>query len=193
MRFNYKSINSNGLNLEISKKSIKNTIHCVDVVDGNTFLTDYLGWICYVWLFFYDTSFIKKNSIFFNETMYFEDIDWMVRMLPMAKRVQSIDYQVYYYYRREGSITKSLQLEKKNKIINDKLQNIITLKQLSKTTNKKEIILWYNGMISLIVMSILAYAENEVPKRKKEIISFLYKNNYYFILELNIRLLRDII
>lgn len=178
LRFNYESLNDKGIIIPKTKNSVSRTIYSEDVVNGETFLTDYLGWACYVWLFIYDTSFIKKNNLYFNETIYFEDIDWMVRVLTFAKRVQSVNNQVYLYFQRSGSITQSTQIEYKNKTITDKLYNIGILNQLSKTNNNKKVSSWCNGMISLIFMGVLAYVENELPERKKEIINLLYKQNY---------------
>jgi len=178
LRFNYESINEKGIKLTKSKNSTKNSIYSENIVDGDTFLTDYLGWSCYVWLFLYKTSVIKEFKLLFNETMYFEDIDWMVRVMKAVKRVQSIDFHVYFYFQRTGSITKSIQLKDREKTVTDKLYNLHILRMFSKTTDKEKLILWYNGMISLLVMSILAYVENEIPIKKKEIISFLSNNNY---------------
>lgn len=174
LRFNYDAIHENGAIIPKMKNALYRTIYSKDIVDGETFLTDYLGWACYPWSFLFKASLIKDNRLFFDDSIYFEDVEWLVRVLPFAKRVRSLDKQVYLYLQRSGSVTQSVHIEKKNKVVSDKLYLVDKLKQLSQTTLNKKISLWCNGMISLIFMGILAYVENELPARKKEIIELLY-------------------
>lgn len=174
LRFNYDAIHENGAIIPKKKNALYRTIYSNDIVDGETFLTDYLGWTCYPWLFIFRASLIKENHLLFDDGIYFEDVEWLIRVLPLAKRIRSINKLVYLYLQRSGSVTQSVQFEKKNKVVSDKLFIVDKLKQLSQKTLNKKISLWCNGMISLIFMGILAYVENELPARKKEIIELLY-------------------
>lgn len=178
LRFNYYAINGNGQIIGKTKNSTYSIAYNKDVVNGETFLTDYLGWACYAWSFLYNTSFISKNDLYFNPSIFFEDVDWLVKVLTLANRVLSIDKEIYVYLQRQGSITQSIQTEKKNKVISDKLFIIENLKHLSETTQNKKVSLWCNGMISLTFMGILAYVENELPERKKEITDLLHEKKF---------------
>lgn len=173
LRFNYCTVNENGQTIQKTKNSTFSIIYNNYVVNGETFLTDYLGWACYAWSFLYRTSFLKRNDLFFNPSIYFEDVEWLVRVLKLVNRVLSIDRKIYVYLHRPGSITQSIQIDKKNKVISDKLFIIESLKQLSETSPNKKVSLWCNGMISLTIMGILAYVENELPERKIEIVNIL--------------------
>lgn len=178
LRFNYETVNNEGKIIPKRKNSTHSQVFSEKVVDGIDFLTDHLGWACYSWSFLFNASFLKNNTLFFNPTIYFEDVEWLVRVLTIAQRVQSIDKQVYFYQQRLGSITQSVQFEKKNKIISDKLYIVQFLKKYSQTENLKKAQLWCNGMIALIFMGILAYVENELSERKQEIISLLHDQRY---------------
>jgi len=178
LRFNYNAIHENGALIPKKRNGLYSTVYSNNIVDGETFLTDYLGWACYPWSFLFRASFIKENFLFFDDSIYFEDVEWLVRVLPLAKRVRSLNKQVYLYLQRSGSITQSIQLEKKNKVVSDKLYVIGKLKQISITTLNKKISLWCGGMTSLIFMGILAYVENELPVRKNEVIELLYDQKY---------------
>lgn len=178
LRFNYKAISPDGQSIPKTRNSIYSTIYSEKIVDGKAFLANYLGWACYVWLFIFDSSFIRNNNLLFNETIYFEDVEWMVRVLTVAKRVRSIDKCVYFYLHRLDSITQSIKTENKEKIITDKLYVVNFLKVFPQSFSNKYVSLWCNGMISLTFMGILAFVENELPERKNEIINLLITNDY---------------
>jgi glycosyltransferase involved in cell wall biosynthesis len=178
LRYNYVAVRDNGEIFPKTRNSVSSIVYSENIVDGETFLANCLGWACYPWLFLFKTSLIKENHLIFIDNIYFEDVEWLIRVLPVAKRVRSIDMQVYYYLQRLGSITQSIQFEKKNKIISDKLFIIKKLKQYSRKTYNKKVTLWCNGMISLTIMGILAFLANELPERKKEIIKLIYDQEF---------------
>jgi len=191
LRFNYIAVNEGGECVVKKKNATHNIVFSDKVVDGQTFLSEYLGWACYVWVFLFDAKFLKENNFLFDENIYFEDVEWLVRVMMAAKRVQSVDKQVYFYLQRNGSITQSVQLEKKNKTISDKLYIVGMLKSLASTTKNRKVVLWCEGMISLTFMGILFFVENELPERKKEIIEllnikrFLPLKSFHFTLKQN--------
>ena len=128
--------------------------------------------------FLFEASFLKNNQFFFDEKIYFEDVEWLVRVLMKAKRVRSINNQIYFYQQRTGSITQGIQYEKKSKIITDKLYVVDRLKFHSKISNNPKVTLWCEGMISLLFMGILYYVQAELPQRKKEIITLLNRRKF---------------
>jgi glycosyltransferase involved in cell wall biosynthesis len=172
LRFNHESVTEDGTVIQKRKNAIFNIVFSNEVVDGETFLSEQLGWACYVWAFLFDTQFIKEHFLF-QEHLYFEDVEWLVRVLSKAKRVCSINTTVYYYLQRSGSITQSILPEKKNKVLNDKLYMVDFLKSTSKNATNSKVKKWCNGSIALMFMGILTYVENDLPERKKEVFNFI--------------------
>ena len=97
LRFNHQAITEEGKIIPKNKNATFNTVFSENIVDGETFLSEYLGWACYVWVYLFDATFIKNNALFFEENLYIEDVEWMIRLMPKVKRVCSIDLQIYNY------------------------------------------------------------------------------------------------
>ena len=138
-----------------------------------------MGWACYVWLYIYRTSFLKNNSFFFKEGIFYEDVDFMVNVLLKAKRIQSIDKQIYFYVHHLNSVTRDKDIVIKNKNLTDKLFILKEIKHISQITDNINVRLWCSGMISHLIMGILAFIENELPERKMEVIEFLHREDYF--------------
>lgn len=178
LRFNYENITEKGIVIPKRKNSTKSVVFSNNIVDGNTFLSEHLGWSCYAWSYLLKASFIKDNNLYFNPSIFFEDIEWLLTVLSKAKKVRSINKLVYAYVQHLGSITQSIQPTKKNKVLTDKLYVIDMLKQYAQITNNKSVKKWCEGMISITIMGVLAYVEKELPNRKNEIIKVLYNSKY---------------
>lgn len=173
LRFNYLTVDENFVDLPKKKNSTYSVNWEEEILNGEDFLTDKLGWGCYAWLYILNTYFIKHNDLYFNEQIIFEDVEWLVRVLMKSHRVMPFNKHVYYYVHRKGSVTQSLIPENKKRIISDKIYIVNFLKTQSHTTEVNKVRLWCEGMISLIFMGILSYVENELPARKPEIIHML--------------------
>ena len=173
LRFNYMPVKESGEIIPKKGNATFNVFFSEKVVDGETFLSEYLGWSCYVWSFLFDRSYIIENELFFIENLYIEDVEWLIRFMPQVKRVCSIDLQIYYYLLRVGSITQNIQTDKSKKLINDGLFVLNKLHLLSKETKNRKTRLWAKGMISFSVMWILTFLSKESAERKKEIIKNL--------------------
>lgn len=178
VRFNFEFVNEDGTIIKKKRNAVYRTIYNEKIVNGITFISEYLGWACYSWQFFIKASFLRENSLTFNETIFYEDIEWIIRVLPLAKRVQSFNRCIYYYLQHSGSITQSIHTEKINKVITDKIFVVTELQQLANRTESKMLHSWCNGMISLIFIGILGYVVSEMPERKMEIIGLLYKQKF---------------
>jgi hypothetical protein len=85
----------------------------------NYFLANQLGWAYYCVQFIIKRSVLKENRLSFGNSIYYEDVIFVVQLLACVKRVSLFDVNAYYYLQRSGSITKSIDLKSKNKIIND--------------------------------------------------------------------------
>lgn len=175
LRFNHEAINEEGEIIPKNKNATYNTIFSDKIVDGETFLSEYLGWACYVWAFLFDASFIKSNALFFEENLYLEDVEWLIRLMPQAKKVCSIDLEIYYYLLRIGSITQSVQIEKRKKLLHDELYVLNKLNKFSRETKNRKTRLWAKGMISISVMWMLDFISKDTLVKKKSVINDLKK------------------
>lgn len=148
-----------------------------EVVDGETFLNERLGYACYAWAFL-----IKRNLIIddrciddrclFTEGIYFEDTDWTPRMLMRAKRVASTELKVYNYFWREGSITLPDNPVKKKKVLEDKIRLLYGFKEQQRLAQNKQWFVWQTAGTTMSVLGILAtYPSVERKPYLKEIMS----------------------
>lgn len=55
-------------------------------------------------LFYINTDFLKKNRLYFEPGIFYEDMDWMVRMYSCAKKITYIAQRFYYRRIRKESI-----------------------------------------------------------------------------------------
>lgn len=157
LRFNYQSIDENYEPIAKSKAASFTVNMSEEIVDGKTFLANYLGWSCYVYLFIFRKSLLGEGSLYFVDNLYFEDVEWLPRLLIRASRISSIDLSVYNYLRRSGSITKNVSASHKEKLIHDKLVVIKSLMELKKEVNDNQVDKWVDGLISLTVIKVLSY------------------------------------
>lgn len=179
LRFNHVPVNDKGELIQKTKNTTYRIIFNDNVVNGETFISEYLGWACYAWVYMLNAAFVKNYLLFFNEEIFFEDIEWLIRALLAAKRVRSIDKNVYYYLQRKGSITKSQGKSKRNKVVDDMLYIVDWLHVKSETVDNLKVRLWFKGMITQSFMGILSYAHKEIPERVDTIINMLRSDKYY--------------
>jgi len=128
--------------------------------DGITFLNERMGTACYAAMFVLRRSLLisgdgtEKN--FFTPGIYFEDTDWLPRVLMQAKRVASTHLVYYCYLMREGSITHAVSREKQKKVLEDQMrvvQSMVELKNNSKIAIGQNDS-WFDRMISATIVSI---------------------------------------
>lgn len=135
-----------------------------EVVDGETFLNERLGYACYAWAFVLRRDLIYTvhptpytvNNLLFTPGIYFEDTDWTPRMLLRAKRVSSTEKVVYNYLWREGSITLPDNPIKKKKVLEDKIKLLYGFKEHQKLAQNKQWFVWQTAGTTMSVLGILA-------------------------------------
>lgn len=163
LRFNYQNVNERYEVFNPNKDGKRYVDYRDEVCDGLVFLTHRLGPGCYAW------QFIIKRELLdgcrFKEGVYFEDTEWTPRLLLKARRVTSTELLVYNYLMRQGSITQSVDEKKKRKVLNDKFLLIDSLQNQMRDVPDKR---WFEGMISLTVLSIIGFiCENYYKQRKQ--------------------------
>lgn len=194
LRFNYQNVNENYEVFEPYKEHKPYVDYRDEVCDGLTFLTERLGYACYAVQFLIKSELLKKEGNTFKSGIYFEDTEWTPRILTQAKRVTSTDLMVYNYLLRLGSITNSVSIEKKRKVLDDKMLLVSSLKQQMLDKADKR---WYEGMISATVISIMGCIVADFYKEKDKYLKELndldvYPLSYYHTSKLAARKIKFI-
>ncbi len=166
LRFNYQNVNEKGDVFDPNKAGKLYVDYRDEVCDGITFLNERQGPACYAVQFMLKTELVKSIPLFM-EGIYFEDVEWTPRVLTAANRVTSESKIIYNYLVRQGSITKAKTLEKKRKVIDDKIFLIELMNsQMADKADKR----WYKGMIAGTVISLLgAIVADLYDERRKYI------------------------
>lgn len=194
LRFNYQNVNEDYKVYEPYKEHKPYVDYRDEVCDGLTFLTERLGYACYAVQFLIKSELLKKEGNTFKSGIYFEDTEWTPRILTQAKRVTSTDLIVYNYLLRQGSITNSVSVEKKRKVLEDKMQLVSSLKQQMLDKADKR---WYEGMISATIISIVGCIVADFYKEKDKYLKELkdldvYPLSYYHASKLAARKIKFI-
>ncbi|MEE1069751.1 MAG: glycosyltransferase [Paludibacteraceae bacterium] len=106
LRFNYQNVRVNSAGeyeLFQPYKSPHQVDGGTDVVSGETYLDERMGYACYACQFVIN----RELTGSFTPGIHFEDTEWLPRMMLQAKRVGSTPMVVYNYFVREGSITQT--------------------------------------------------------------------------------------
>lgn len=120
-----------------------------EVVDGETYLDERMGYACYAWQFVIN----RELTSTFTPGIHYEDTEWLPRMMLNAKRVNSTPIVVYNYLVRQGSITQVQgNKDKLRKNINDFL---FAIESLSKQVTKHPSCQWLRRMISCMAVGVL--------------------------------------
>lgn len=165
LRINYQNVDAAGRIFEPNKYSKPFVDYSEEVCDGLTFLNERLGFACYAVQFVVRTTLLQQEGNGFKEGILFEDLEWAPRILLQAARVASSKTMVYNYLFRKGSITRGVDLGKKEKVVNNKLYLVGLLKQRGKSVSDGR---WFDGMVAQTVLSIISeVSQCFYPARKQ--------------------------
>jgi len=156
--------------------------------DGLTFLNERMGTACYAAMFVLRRSLLinedgtEKN--FFTPDIYFEDTDWLPRVLMQAKRVASTHLVYYCYLMREGSITHAVSREKQQKLLEDKMKLVKAMigykaKWQGGETVRRRDDSWFDRMIAATVVSICGMLAGDFWSEKRKYLSNLSSMHIY--------------
>ena len=138
-----------------------------DVVDGETYMNERMGYACYACQFVIN----RKLIDLFTPRIHFEDTEWLPRMMLKAKRVNSTEDVVYSYLLRPGSITQTQgDVARIKKNIEDCM---IVLKVYNDYRKNYPNCRWLKNMQSSMVVSVLANVANNLYQERKDYISRL--------------------
>lgn len=147
------------------------------------------------WNKIYRTDLIKKANIEFKKGVWFEDVEFIYRLLPHVKSIGKIDKPFYNYYQRIGGISKSFDdrighyIDNMNSVVkyykeNNYLEHYkeeieysyvrylyaTMLKSASKNALKKRDFEKYKELLNNAIVNV----KNTFPNYRKN--KYLYKN-----------------
>ena len=154
LRFNFRNVNERYEEFHPNKAPKRDIDYSETVTDGEDFLNNRLGPMCYAVMFVIKREFLK--DCMFKEGIYFEDTEWTPRMLLKAQRVASTETVVYNYFWREGSISLPDNPIKRKKVIEDKIALIRGFKEQSKMVNDPKWFIWMTSSTAMGVLGMLA-------------------------------------
>lgn len=154
LRFNFRNVNERYEEFHPNKAPKRDIDYSETVTDGEDFLNNRLGPMCYAVMFVIKREFLK--DCMFKEGIYFEDTEWTPRMLLKAQRVASTETVVYNYFWREGSISLPDNPIKRKKVIEDKIALIRGFKEQSKMVNDPKWFIWMTSTTTMSILGMLA-------------------------------------
>lgn len=77
-----------------------------------------------VWNKIYKSEIIKKNNILFKEGVWYEDVEWTLRLYSKVNKISFVKDEMYYYLQRKDSISYTYN-EKLYDLINN-MDSVIT-------------------------------------------------------------------
>ena len=171
LRFNYDMVNENYQIINKPKGTVIDYSH--QIMDGETFLDERLGYGCFVWSYVYRLSFLKKTGVMFKEGSYFDDTNWLPRVCCKAERIDSVDSACYYYLQRSGSLVNSMTEEAQKKKLKGQVDLIDALKEFAEQTHSQKVKHWCRSMISVTILAIMSFAVQESNKDVVKMVSGL--------------------
>ena len=146
---------------------------CREVVDGETYVDERMGYACYACQFVIN----RELTGTFTPGIHYEDTEWLPRMMLAAKRVNSTSIVVYNYLVRQGSITQAQGNKVKlRKNVNDYL---FVIESLSKQITKHPSCQWLHRMISSLAVGVLTRVAISFYDERKEYIHRLQELNVF--------------
>lgn len=182
LRFNYrkqKIIHEGQYVFEEKNKYIDLFDARTDIVSGEIYLEERMGYNCYAWQYVIKRFLVEK----FLPGIYYEDAEWMPRMLLKAQRVNNINLIVYNYLIRPQSITQDISdITKVRKSVEGKMAGIKTFSELS---SQYPNLRWLDNMRSANAYYILNAISGLPLSECNDYITNLYAYNCFPISMLN--------
>lgn len=176
LRINYQNVNEAGDVFEPNNYSKPFDDYTTEVCDGLTFLNERMGYACYAVQLVIKRSILQQNGSGFKEGVYYEDTEWAPRILVKTERVASCQTMAYNYLYRQGSISRSTDLKRKHKAVEDKLGLIESLREQAKNLNDRS---WFDGMTAQTVLSVLAEVSRFFYPRREQYLRRLKDLNVF--------------
>lgn len=185
LRYNYQKVDENYAIIPKSKNALNDISYSTQVETGEVFLANRLGFACFACMFIIQKDFLLRNELYFKEGIYFEDTEWLPRVLIKTSTIASTPTIVYHYLQRVGSITQSVDIHKKNKVANDVFDNIIRTNQLMYDYPSEYVSKWVKKTVALSVLSLINYILLHFPGKYNYYIDKLKHENIFPLSRVN--------
>lgn len=194
LRFGYQNVNEKYEVFRPYKRDHRlDNDYSDEVTDGVTFLNTRMSTACYAVMFivrrallFNDLTFdighltLDNDECLFTQGIFFEDTDWTPRMLVKAQRVASTNTVVYNYLQREGSITKTVNRSKQQKVLEDKMRLIGEMQRQAEELKSKCLNnSWFSRMIADTVISVIGILSVDFYSERKNYLTQLNQLGVY--------------
>lgn len=146
---------------------------CREVVDGETYLDERMGYACYACQFVIN----RELTGMFTPGIHYEDTEWLPRMMLNAKGVNSTPIVVYNYLVRQGSITQAQG--DKEKLLKNLKDFLFVIESLSKQMKRHPSCQWLRRMISSMAVGVLTRVAMSFYEERKEYIRRLQELNVF--------------
>ena len=188
LRFDYQNVRlTDGVYFVFEPyKTPRKVDQCTEIVDGETYLNTRMQTACYAVQFMIRRSLLTPSisprreegddMCLFTPGIYFEDVEWMPRMVLRALRMNATTTIVYNYLMREGSITKTKDMAHQRKNVEDKFVIIDTLNQLLEQHPR---CMWLLAMRSTLVQGVLSSVAECLFAERRTIIAKLKQNKVF--------------
>ncbi|WP_372745758.1 glycosyltransferase family 2 protein [Lutibacter sp.] len=134
------------------------------------------GFIQPAQFYIYKKSFLVNNRLFFLDGVFHEDFEFTPRMLYVAQKIGVYEIPVYFFYKREGSITNTVNTKRSH----DLIKVAIKLKEFNENfVLKKYKHIFYN-LIGLAINNSLFNTSKLDIKNQKELSVFYFNNRALF-------------
>lgn len=105
--FGYKFLCKNGIDEHLNNKEIlislsDEYVSGKDIFKKNIYINDFLA---VVWTQMYKKSFLLENKLFFQEKIFYEDLEFIFKAFLKSKRMIYLNKSMYLYRRRPTSTT----------------------------------------------------------------------------------------
>ncbi|WP_165021095.1 glycosyltransferase family 2 protein [Dysgonomonas sp. ZJ279] len=163
-------------------------VYAPQVVDAETFFSQYYAFICYAVLFVFKREFLLKHAFNFKENVYMEDAEGIPKILILAERISMLCFPFYNYVQTPDSIMRDNNKIKKR--LGDYIYIIEQLVYTKKNIDNINLLNWFNEFISLnIIMTINTLSEIYSSKTShlKKTLKLLVKSNKLYIKRLPVK------
>lgn len=122
------------------------------IMSGHDYLSQHLDSSCFIWTWCFRTSIIKSNELYCSEGVYYDDTDWLPKVLLHSDRVATIDQIRQFYLIRTDSLVNT----KSPKMIEAKVKGAMQMFAILSEDKKhvdKQVMAWYDRMTIMLSLS----------------------------------------
>lgn len=152
-------------NIHLSRSSYANTI-----IDGSILFSRIFDMEFFTPLLLLNRKFILENNLFFEEGIYFEDVDFSTRLSFVVRRAMFVPIIFYVYRLRQNSITHTIDLKKAKDLVYviNKLWNWLQYGKFG--DNMTDAVL--QNITHLSTYLFIRLAEPKLYQKKEEVLTF---------------------